>query len=653
MKHILLFLFLLTSTIHYSQENYNSEGIKVTLDDIKARTYTKDSTANALVIYEQGKSYIHKDDYDLITKVKRKIKILNQEGFDHATITLQEYKGDNGSIKIKDIVATTYNEISGKVVKSELLEKNIFKEKYDDNYTLIKFTLPNIKKGSVIKYSYTRVSPFKYKYRGWDFQSDIPKLYSEYNTSIPANWKYHIKLVGGKKLTTNTSNIERKCLEMNTGGASADCSINLYAMKNIPAFKEEDYSTTKSNYLAHIEYELETFQSMDGLIKHYTKTWKNADKEFRTDKEIGKQLKKTIDLEDYLSLDIINEKGALKKAEAIFKYVQNNYTWNGDYNIFEDVLIKDILKNKSGNVSAINILLHNMLKESGIEVYPVLLSTRDNGFPTTLYPVISDFNYLIVQAKINDKAYLLDATEKNLSFGEIPFRCLNGQGRLMDFKNGSKWLDLKAPSVSNTQYFASLSIDDNENIVGNVKLKSTGYASLRRRKSFYSNEDNYIEELQNSNPNIEISDFSVTSKDRTDPVFSESYNIKYFTDETGDNIYINPFFTIYFSNNPFKLQERTYPIDFGYSKSFLYILNMNVGDNYDVVEIPENANFGLPNKEGVINLSCKKIGNTINVLLKFNFKSPIYHEEYYPYLKAYVSKIIEIQNNSLILLKKK
>ena len=51
------------------------------------------------------------------------------------------------------------------------------------------------------------------------------------------------------------------------------------------------------------------------------------------------------------------------------------------------------------------------------------------------FPVISDFNYLIVQATIDDKTYLLDATDNYLSFGEIPFRCLNSYGRLMDFKN--------------------------------------------------------------------------------------------------------------------------------------------------------------------------------------------------------------------------
>lgn len=652
MKQVLLFLLLLTSTLTYSQETYNSESFRVTLEDIQARTFKKDSTANALVIYEQGNSFVDRNKYDLRTEVKRKIKILNQEGFDNATVSLYLYNGDNGTVKVKDIIATTYNEVNGKVIKSKLLEKNIYKETYDEDYTLLKFTLPNIKEGSVITYSYTRISPFMFKYKGWNFQSDIPKMYSEYKASIPGFWAYHTKLVGRSDLSTNTGEIKKECL-ITSRGAIADCGVNIYAMKDIPAFIEEDYMTTKMNYLSRIEYELKMFRSPDGFTKKYTKTWKDVDQEFKTDKEIGKQLKKKIDLEDHLSTDIINETDALKKANAIYWHVQSNYTWNDEYDIFDDVSIKNLLKNKSGNVSSINILLHNMLKESGIHVNPVLLSTRTNGFPTTIFPVISDFNYLIVQVTINSKTYLLDATDKYLSFGEIPFRCLNGQGRLMDFKNGSAWVDINPPVVSSKQYLASLTFDDNQNIVGQVKSKSTGYPSLRKRKSYYANSDNYLEELENDNPNIEISDFEVTSSDKTNAQFLENYNVEYISDSTGDNVYINPFFVKYFSDNPFKLQERTYPIDFGYKKSFLYMLIMDVGENYEIIETPKDAIFGIPNKEGQINFSTKIVGNKINMLLRFNFKSPKYHQDYYPSLKAFISKIIDLQNNSLILLKKK
>ena len=253
-----------------------------------------------------------------------------------------------------------------------------------------------------------------FKYREWKFQDDIPKLHSEYHTSIPANWDYNIKLVGTNNLSKNESKKKANCLQ-GPNGTSADCTESVYIMKDIPAFIEEDYMTTIDNYLSRIEYELKTFKGFDGRVDNITKTWKIADKEIKTLPEIGRQLGKSNMLKGLIDNAIMNEPDTLKKATAIYKYVQENYTWNGKYEMFNDVSVKDLIKNKSGKASEINMLLYDLLDDNGIEVMPVLLSTRDNGLPTQLYPVISDFNYFLVQTTINNNTYLLDATDKYLT----------------------------------------------------------------------------------------------------------------------------------------------------------------------------------------------------------------------------------------------
>lgn len=652
MKQITLILLLILSIKGFSQENYNSESYQVTSGDIKSKTYIKDSTANALVIYETGKSYVHKTEFDLRTEEKHKIKILNREGFDNATVKIYLYNSKSKSEKVEKITAITYNKVGDKITTTKLNKENIFTEKYNENYTLIKFTLPNIQEGSVISYSYTTVSPFMFKYHGWEFQSDIPKLFSEYKTSIPGYWIYHIKLIGSKeKLSTNTSDIERNCLNLSRGG-SADCMNSVYVMKDVPAFIEEDYMTSRDNYLLRIDYELQTFRAPEGGATNYSKTWKDVDKEFKNDKEIGKQLRKPIDAEELLNPDILNEKDILKKAKAIYKYVQNDYTWNGDYNIFKDVSIKDLLKDKSGNVSSINILLHNLLLETEIMAKPVLVSTRNNGFPTKLYPVFSDFNYLIIQVKIKDKTYLLDATDKYLNFGEIPARCLNDQGRLLDFENGSSWVDLKPNNLSGVYYDVKLKFDENGKLSGTLKSKRTGYNALNKRKSYYENKSDYLETLENNYPNVEISNFEVISSGKTSKDFKEVYNVSYNFDIIGENIYLNPFFVKFFKENPFKLQERTYPIDFGYKDSYFYGFKIQLTDDYKVVELPKEQYIKLPNNTGQLVFGVKKVGNTLNLTFKIDFKESFYNPDYYPYLKEFMSKIVDIQTNSIILLKK-
>lgn len=654
MKQYYFILSLLLPVLNtFSQPDHTNYDYVVNLNELEMKTYEKDSTANALVLYEYGNSFIEQHHFRLITEEKHKVKILNREGFDEADVTIFLFNSKNRSETIKDIVATTYNLVDGRTIKTKLdLKNDVFKERYNENYTLVKFTMPNVKVGSVITYSFTRSSPFKFKYKGWNFQSDIPKLYSEYRASIPGNWLYNIKLVGKKKLFINESVIKNNCLD-GGNGSYANCSFSTYAMKDIPAFIDEDYMTSKYNYLARIEYELQTVTGFDGVITNYAKTWKTVDREFRTDKDIGKQLNKSIKLEEHLSGTIINEKEALKKAEAIYKHIQERYTWNKEYEIFKDVSVKDLIKNRSGNVSAINILLHNMLKAAGISVKPVLLSTRDNGFPTKIYPVITDFNYLVVQATINDQSYFLDATDDYLSFGELPFRCLNRYGRLMDFKKGSSWIDIAPKALSTVQYRTVLNMNENGTIVGEVFSKTTGYHALNKRKRYFGNSDSYITELEDHNPNIDISNFELTKGGKTNSEFVESYQVSYNSDDTGDIIYLNPFFTKFFTENPFKLQERTYPIDFGYKDVYYYTLRLNLGENYSILEKPKDLNFAIPNKKGNVILSSIAQGSAINILFKINFNDSIYGPEYYPYLKAFMSKVVDIQKNALILIKKK
>lgn len=651
MKKTLFLILIHFSLLSFSQENYSSESYNVSLDDIKSSTFVKDTTANALVIYESGNSYVDRDEFDLRTEIKRKIKILKREGFNKANITVYLYNSNKSDEKVKKITATTYNIIDGEVVKTNINEKDIFEEKYDENHTLVKFTLPNIKEGSVITYSYTLISSFMFNYKSWDFQSDIPKMYSEYNTSIPANWDYNIKLIGGKKLFKNESKIEKECLIAGNGGV-AGCSNSIYVMKDIPAFIEENYMTTKNNYLARIEYELKTFQDFKGIKNNYAKTWETVDRELKLDDNIGKQLSKSIKVEEVLPLEIINETDALKKATSIYQFVQSNYTWNEEYRIFKDVSVKDLIKDKSGNVSAINILLHNLLEESGIEVKPILLSTRNNGFATTIFPVISEFNYLIVQAKINDKSYFLDATDKYLSFGDIPFRCLNQYGRLLDFKNGSTWIDIEPSAPSTILYKADLNIDDEQTISGTIDTKYTGYHALSSKKSYFSNKESYIEKLENNSPYIEISNHEVVNEDITSSHFSETYNIEYNSDNTSETLYLNPFFKIFFSENPFKLQERTYPIDFGFKDTYLYMFKLNLNDKYTVLEQPKDLVLKLPNNAGMLSLTSKVLNNGVNLIMKIDFKESIYPTEYYPYLKEFMTKVVNTQKNSIILLKK-
>lgn len=651
MKHLIAILTICCFLNANAQ--FNSESFKVTLSDLETNIYEKDSTSNALVIYEEGYSYIDNKTYKLITEVKRKIKIFNKNSNDHINVELpiRISKKNKKESKIKDIKGVTYNYENNLIKKTPLKQRDIFTEKYNEHRSYLKFSLPNVQDGAVITYSYTIESPFIYNYQPWYFQDNIPTLYSKYVASIPGIYEYHIKLVGYKGLDVENSSLEPKCIQ--SYGAYANCVVSTYIMKDMPAIKEEDYITTLNNYISRVEYELKTVNNFDGSIDKVTKTWKDTDKELKIE-DLGKQILRSSNGKNVIPETIANINEPLEKAKAIYEYIQKNYTWNDEFGLYGDLSVKNLLKKKSGKAPEINILLHNVLEANNIESKAVLISTRANGFATKLYPQMSDFNYLIVEATINDKTYLLDATSKYTAFDQLPFRCLNQYGRKLDFKKGSSWVDIKPKHISAIQQKYKLTLDaDEELITGEVTNKYMGYHSISKKKRYFSNATAYKEQLANKLEDLNISDINVTCDGFNDNQFTESFDIEFEDlNIVDDKIYIDPFLIKFFRKNPFQLQERTYPVDFGYKDSFAASIQIDLGDEYTAESYPENINLRLPENGGSLLLTSNILNNKLNIFIKINFKKALYSPYEYASLKAFMDKVVNTQTKSLIILSK-
>jgi hypothetical protein len=196
-KILLLFLLNLLVLCAYAQD-FTFGGISP--EDYNFDRKTIDSNANAVVLKEFGTARLQVDEGTgrivVIFDYHIKIKIFNKEGFKHANIVIPTYKDSEVEEFIQDLHASTFNFTGGQLVENEIDKKAIFKENRSKHTYLTKFTLPNIKEGSVIEYSYRLTSPLLFNFRTWEFQSEIPKVASEYVAFIPANYNYNVILRG-------------------------------------------------------------------------------------------------------------------------------------------------------------------------------------------------------------------------------------------------------------------------------------------------------------------------------------------------------------------------------------------------------------------------------------------------------------------------
>ncbi|MFK5959384.1 MAG: DUF3857 domain-containing protein [Lutibacter sp.] len=652
MKNNIFLIIILITYNMYAQNNSEYTFGKLTDKDLALKKYELDTTAKAVVLLDLGtttfvnvtdelaqKKYIRVN-----TKYYKKIKLFKKEAFKYATITIPL----RNQSKIKDIRAVTHNNYD----KTYLNEKLIYEEKVSNNRREIKFTLPNLKEGSIIEVEFTVQTPIKFNLVSWVFQSSIPTKFSQFKASIPGNFVFNRKLSGYLKLKTNTSTIKRNCFVLSEFERASSCEVVTYAMENIPAFIEEKYMTNKANFISKVKFELAYFQKINGTKQKYTTTWKAVDKEFKNNPNIGGQIKKYKYFENKIPSKIKLIPNKLNKAKAIYNFIQNHFNWDKYIGINNEIDCKKAFETKVGNVGEINISLINAMKALELNAELMLISTRDNGLPTKLYPVISDFNYFIVKLTIDNKTYLLDATDKLVPFGLLPFRCLNGYGRVLNFKDPSYWLDIIPEKNSKTQLSASLQLNDDGTIIGKLRKASFGYEAIFRRKQLLNkSEDDIMSEFESQFNTLEVVNYNVNSKNEINNPLIETFEVLIENDEDFTTYYLNPFFSEKIKSNPFKLDNRLYPVDFGFPRKYIVNFSLDVSENYAIASIPKSKALTLLKNSGSFKLITQQNGTKVMLNSTFKINKPIFYNSEYETLKILYNQVIKSQKEPISLIK--
>lgn len=633
---------------------------QVSLDELGMKTYGSDTSAVAVVLKEFGEAYVDTENGKIIFEFHTRIKILRTTGLKHSDFSVSLYKGSNGKIEvINSIKASTFNLEAGKIQETKADNPTVYTENLNKYYDLKKFVLPNVRVGSVIEVQYTLESPFIYNFRTWEFQSEIPKIQSEFWAKIPGNYVYNVRLSGYLKLVKNESTIVKECIKIGSGIAgvySADCALNKYGMKNIPAFIEEDYMTAKRNFLSAIYFELSEVRYFDGRIDKVTKEWKDVEDELKKDNRFGGQLKKGKDIWVKIEQATTAITDPTEKARKIHTYIKTWYKWNEVYGFVSDLGIKKAFESKSGSVADINLSLIAALNYGGIKTEPLLISTRQHGLPTEVHPVLSDFNYVVAKVNIDDKVYLLDATDPYLPFGLLPEKCLNGKGRVFAEK-GSYWYDLKPIVKDKRVSVLDLMFDPSGILKGTLEHSYYGYKSVSMRKkiSSFNTHEEYVEDLSKTLVNVTINKFEISGIDDFDGPIKERFEVEIegFEGMSQNNFLFNPFDLIgKIERNPFMSPERLYPVDFGAPLETQIILTLKYPSQVEIVEKPESTALSLPSSGGRFLFDIKDLGDKLIVNYSLSINKSVYNSNEYHYLKELFNRVIQYQNIDLVFKKK-
>ncbi len=645
----------------YGQNKTPAKFGKVTPADFDLSAQKFDSGAAAVVIADIGNSaFIRKAGFSLEFNHFRRMKILSTTGLQAATVVIPLYSSNSGFEKLEIIKAVTYNLENGQVVATKLDDRSVFTERMSKHWTRKKFTFPAVKQGSIIEYSYTETSPFFFNLQPWAFQGEYPCFWSEYSVNIPEYFDYVFFSQGYLPFDVDKSSTSASIFDMHLEGigtVNVQSKDHLWIIKNVPAFREEVYTTTLRNYISAVEFQLAQVNIPNSPIKYLRSSWGSVSQELFEDEYFGADLNRNNGwLDDEMGAITKGAVTPLEKAIKIYTFVRDRFACTGHNALFANNPIKTIFYEKSGNAAGLNLLLDAMLSHEHLDADPVILSTRSNGFVRIDYPKLDRFNYVVCRLAIDSSVYYLDASQPWMGFGHIPEYCYNGPGRVMD-KDFPKLVTFAADAVSEgkmTTVF--LSSNDKGGFEGSYQSVEGYFESSRvREKVRQKGEKAFFDAIRAA-----YTDGAVLSNMNIDSLNSLSWPVKIaydFTlphDSTADIIYFNPMLaTDSYKTNPFTASKRNYPVEMPNAVDEVYIFNMDVPAGYEVEELPRSDKVLFNTDEGFFEYIVQKDETSIQLrsrlkLLKANFKP-----EDYNVLRDFYTFVVKKESEQIVFKKKK
>jgi transglutaminase-like putative cysteine protease len=650
MKYLQLIIALFFSShIILQAQEFAGEFGKLSKEDLELTKYQKDPNAEAVVLFDIGKSSFYRSDnsFQVLFERTTRIKIFSEAGLKWAQIEIPYYYEGNIFENVHDIEAYTYNFENGQLSKTKLNTTEAFDEKVTDYYKVKKFALPDVKEGSIIEYKYKVSSPYKFNLQDWNFQWKIPVTYSEYEVKMIPFYEYTYLLQGASKFDFHASYLE-KGMKRKFGVFEYQDMVHKFVMKDLPSFKDEEFITSINDYIIKLDFQLSKIINDDASYIDIKTSWPDLIKDLTKHDSFGKYIKKSEKLAGkILDEDALSSMSPMEKFDFILNYVKGNFNWNEIYGKYATKSPNDFVKDNYGSCADINLFTIGLLRSCGIVATPVLISTRPHGKIKYDYPYSHFFNYVIIFAYIDGKTILSDATEILIANDRIPSRCINEKGLIIN-NDKVAWINLKSNSVTKSHKNFNINLSDNE-MLTDIKIKANEYQAFNYRNYYGKNKEKIIEKI--TLDGYQVIDSSIVIKNQLN--IKEPYILEYQTknelEKINNKIYISPFLNETITDNPLKQNKRTYPIDIVYQKRYIFNSTINIPEGYKIDFISDDYKFN----NDLIEFNYVSIveNEKINISFNYFFKKSVYSVKDYSRIKFYFKEIVKKGNDKVVLIK--
>jgi len=643
---------------------------KVSKEELLEKFNPADSSANATILYTEEKikyEYDNDKGFYVLKNIYKRIKIYNKEGLNWANHYVKLFdKSKSLEEEISGLKGITYNFINGEVEGQKLKKDGVFEEELNEYWKKISITLPGVKAGSVIEFKYQVKSPFVSKLDDALLQEVIPIKKIVYQAKIPEYFFFKLHSNIKSELIPNINYLEEReevAVKWKDKVPGPGGVINKYERvykykekvisvneENVPRLKDEVYVANLSNYKSKLSFELVSTKSFSSEVNDYSTDWDTIVSKIYESRNFGSQLTKDSYFTEDLDLLLQSLNSNSDKIHAIYNYVKAKVKFNNFIGVNTFNGVKKAYKEGVGNVADINLMLTAMLRYSGIDANPILVSTKTNGIP--LFPTRQGFNYVICGVEVDNEVLLLDATEGNTTVDIVPEKVLNWQGRIIREHGSSAWVDLFPKKNSKNTIMVNATLNSDLLFTGKVRSQKTDYFAYDYRNEYVGVvAEDLIKNISKGKGEIEITKLNVKNDKKLENPILQTYDFIYEdgVEEIGSDIYISPMLFLTEEDNIFNKETRNYPIDFSFPRTNKSIISIIIPEGYRVKFIPESVKMVMSDNLGEYSFVIRQNGNVVQVSEVFKINFPIVPVTYYSNLKEVYKTLIEKNSEKIVL----
>ncbi|MGC2791571.1 MAG: DUF3857 and transglutaminase domain-containing protein [Candidatus Sulfotelmatobacter sp.] len=488
-----------------------------------------DEKTDAILLYSEINVTVISSE-KMRTQVREAYKILRPNGRDH------------GTVKVPFDAQSKINSLHGWCIPAqgkdyEVKEKDAIESAYAPNFVLASdakvkiLQIPAADVGNIVGYEYETEERPIFLQDIWEFQEHDPVRESHYSLQLPAGWEYKASWLNHPEVKPTQ-----------TGSNSWQ-----WVLSDVKEIRHEPFMPPLDGVAGRLVL---SFFTSEKIALNSNVDW-NAMGKWYSDL-IGERIDASPEVKQQVASLTGSQATPLQKMQAVAGFVQQDIRYVAielGVGGYQPHPAAEVFAHRYGDCKDKATLVRSMLREIGIDSYPVVIYT-ERGAVTPQTPAHQGFNHAILAVKLPDgaadpaliatidhpklgKLLFFDPTDELTPFGQIRGELQANYGLLVT-PAGGELIELpqQPSSMNSIQRTAKLTLDATGTLKGDVREMRFGdrAASERWRLQTVTKDTDRIKPIEdllgNSLSSFRITHASLVNLQQTDQPFGFNYSFE-------------------------------------------------------------------------------------------------------------------------------